>query len=474
MHTESEQLFFEGGRHLQAGDLPAAASCLHRACTLSPGFGQAWANLGLVRDRQGDTIGAEAAYRSALDAGCDAFELQLNYGAMLAAQRRLDEALACYARALQQDNSSASLWSNLGALYLALQEDDDAQTCLEKALQLQNDHASAHTNLAYLHLRHGRFEEGWRAFEARNWYTRWAARMSYTRWMGESLAGKTVLLCEEAGHGDMIQFVRYVPLLKALGAQHITLLCQPALLDLLDTMEGVDAVLSVHAPAPSADYWSPLLSLPYYLQTRAANIPARIPYLQADTDRTAFWQDQWRHWTRTAQPLRVGLVWKGNPAFENDAMRSLPHLRTLLPLLEVPGVAFVSLQKGGEHEVQELQTARKLAGHGELDLHDAAATLSDFADSAVLISTLDLVIAVDTAVAHLAGALGKPCWLLLPDYMADWRWGTNAGPQATQTAWYPHTMRLWRQDRHGDWPPLIATVATALQGMSTKRHDTTT
>lgn len=465
MHTDIQRLLLQGNQHLQAGELQEAAHCLRSACTQAPGFAAGWANLGLVLDRQGDAAGAEAAYRAALDTGCDAFELHLNYGALLTAQRRTDEALASYARALQQDNTSAAIWSNLGALYLALQEDEDAQTCLDKALQLQSDHAGAQLNLAYLHLRHGRFEEGLRAFEARDWYGSWIPRMSCPRWQGESLQGKTLLLCEEAGHGDMVQFVRYVRLLKAQGAQHITLVCQPALLDLMSTAEGVDEVLSTHAPLPHADFWSPLMSLPYRLQTRTGNIPAHIPYLQADTGRVAHWQRRLAScFGRAAhpRPLYVGLVWKGNPAFENDAMRSLPHLRSLLALLELPGAAFVSLQKGGHAEVQSLP------------VHDAADGLADFADTAALVSALDLVITVDTAAAHLAGALGVPCWLLLPDYMADWRWGVNAGPQATQSAWYPHTMRLWRQARGGDWPPVIATVAQALQGLIATRHDSTT
>ncbi len=471
MHTQAEALFFEGNRLLASQDLAAAADCFRKACALNPAFAEGWANLALVQDRCGDAAAAEQAYRRALSTGCDAFELHLNFGALLAAQLRFEEAEMSYGKAMRISSGSAALWSNLGALYLGMQEEEDALACLERALQLQGDHASAQVNLAYLHLRNGDFAEGWRALEARNWYGPLAARITCPRWRGEPLQGKSLLLADEVGHGDMIQFVRYVPQLKAMGVRHVTLICHPSLVELMRSVAGLDAVWSTNvAPANTeADYWSPLMSLPHYLQTRADNIPADIPYLQADAARAEAWKMQLYHSAEEASagvPWRVGLVWRGNPEFENDAQRSIADVELLAPLLATEGVSFYSLQKGAAQDAPILLNAKRTQqGLPPYPITTLGAQLQDFADAAAIIQQLNLVITVDTAVAHLAGALGVACWVLLPDYMADWRWGRNQGTSAVDSPWYPHTMRLWRQSRGGNWPEVIDTVAQSLQGL---------
>ncbi len=466
--SDEASLFYEGNRLLGAGDPAGAAGCYRQACARNPQFAEGWANLALALERCGDAAGAEHAYRQALANGCSAMELHLNFGALLTAQRRFDEALASYAQALRLDYSSAHLWSNLGALYLGMQQDDDALTCLERALQLKSDHASAQVNLAYLHLRHGHFARGWRALEGRNWYAAAADRLPCPRWRGEPLQGTSLLLLEEAGHGDVIQFVRYAAKLKAQGVHHITLVCHASLADLMQTAAGVDQVCSPDAALAHAsfDYWSPLLSLPFHFETRADTIPAEIPYLQADPLLLAQWgarlhtADAWEP-TRE-RPLRVGLAWKGNPLFENDSQRSIAHFELLAPLLAIPGVTFFSLQKGaGQDEPAELNARRASQDLPAYPVTAFGEQLHSFADTAAIVQQLDLVISVDTAVAHLAGALGVRCWVLLPDYMADWRWGVND----TESAWYPGTMRLWRQSRGGDWPPLIASVAQTLHNL---------
>jgi ADP-heptose:LPS heptosyltransferase len=261
--------------------------------------------------------------------------------------------------------------------------------------------------------------------------------------------GRSLLVTYEAGHGDVIQFCRYVPLLKAQGAMHITLLCHPALTGLMRSLHGLDAVCSFDEPLTSQhfDYWMPLMSAPHYLGTRADTVPTELPYLHAEPSLCA----QWGKHLPTGAP-RIGLVWKGNPQFENDADRSLAHLQTLAPLWTASGVDFVSLQKGeGEADVAERQAQQPLT--------DLGRRMQDFADAAAIVAQLDLVITVDTAMAHLAGALGKPCWLLLPWYMTDWRWGA----EGVQSIWYPNVMRLFRQGPDGDWQPVIAEVALALR-----------
>ncbi|MFZ3218780.1 MAG: glycosyltransferase family 9 protein, partial [Rhodoferax sp.] len=261
-----------------------------------------------------------------------------------------------------------------------------------------------------------------------------------------------ILVGYEGGHGDMIQFSRYVALLRAQGAARVGLLCHPALAALLGTLEGVDAVLAFDTAWPRTgwDWWVPVLSLPFLFATRLDSVPARIPYLRVPIDRRAVWRETVQR--LCPQPtLRVGLVWHGNPDFQNDDARSLPGLSALAPLWRVPGVQFVSLQKGrGE---QEARTPPK-----EQPIGDVASGLQDFADTAAVVEQLDLVISVDTAVAHLSAALGTPCWLLLPAYMPDWRWleGRDDSP------WYPGVMRLFRQSPDQGWSPVVERVRAAL------------
>lgn len=252
----------------------------------------------------------------------------------------------------------------------------------------------------------------------------------------------------EAGHGDMIQFSRYAIVLKDLGVARITLICHPGLKRLFGKLQDVDQVLSFAEEIPSDgwDYWSPPLSLPFYCGT-LSDIPAPIPYLCADPTSVEQWSRQ-----LPDSRCRVGLVWKGSPRFENDADRSIPSLELLSPLWGVTGVQFVSLQKGpGEAEAEQPPPG--------LNLFAVGGSLEDFADTAAIIANLDLVISVDTAVAHLAGAMGIPCWVLLPDYRTDWRWMTGR----SDSPWYPKGMRLFRQSPDENWPPVIATVAEELK-----------
>jgi hypothetical protein len=246
----------------------------------------------------------------------------------------------------------------------------------------------------------------------------------------------------------MIQFCRYASLLKAQGAARIAVVCHPALKTLFATLSGVDEVFSLHDEVPKSawDFWTPPLSLPYYCGTRIDNIPANIPYLSADPVKVATWRAR-----LPASGLCVGLAWKGNPRFENDKDRSLPSLDVLAPLGAVAGVHFVSLQKGpGEEEARCPPAGLSVLALGE--------RIEDFSDTAAIIANLDLVISVDTAIAHLAGALGKPCWVLLPDYQTDWRWLSGRG----DSPWYPG-MRLFRQPVGGGWGTVVAAVAAALR-----------
>jgi Tfp pilus assembly protein PilF len=442
-------LYHAGEQHLHVGAWKQAAQAFRQALALDAQFAEAHANLGYVLDQSGAQADAETHYRLALRLAPDNPTVHLNLGALLAQQKRHAQAEACYGAALALDPQSSAVWSNLGALNLNLQREDTAEACLRQAIALDASNGKARFNLAYLQLRRGHFEEGWALFEARDWYRAMAQQLAFPRWQGEDLRGRTLLVTFEAGHGDVIQFCRYIPRLKALGAAHITLLCHPALTGLMHSLEGLDAVCGFDAELPApCDYWTPLMSAPHHLQTRADSVPAQLPYLYAQADLRARWASA----LPTSGALRVGLVWKGNPQFENDSDRSLPDLRSLAPLWGVAGIAFVSLQKGaGEAELDACSAQQSLVDVGRSMLH--------FADAAAIVGQLDLVISVDTAMAHLAGALGKPCWLLLPSYMTDWRWGA----QGTHSIWYPGVMRLFRQGADSDWGPVIQEVARALR-----------
>lgn len=452
---EAENLFHDGTRHLGAGDFIAAENCFRAAVALLPDFSEAHGNLGFVLDHQGKLDQAEACYRHALMLDPSCAPIHLNLGALLANQQRFEPAQAAYLEAIRCDLKSPAAWSNLGALYAAMKQDAEAEACLRRSLELDDSYAKARFNLSYVLLRQGRFEEGWACLEARDWYAALASHLACPLWQGESLAGKSLLIVYEAGHGDMIQFCRYAQLLKAQGSASITLLCHPALKTLLMTLAGVDVVLAFDEKVPQAawDFWTPLMSLPHRLQTRADSIPAQIPYLHASPELVEKWRPM-----LPSEGLRVGLVWRGNPKFDNDAARSIPSLAMLAPLGTVAGVRFISLQKGaGEEEARQPPLA--------LDLVDLGSKMMDFSDAAAIVSHLDLVICVDTAVAHLSGALGKPCWLMLPDYMADWRWLKDG----VDSPWYPKVMRLFRHKQMGDWTSVIADVRTALQAFAAQR-----
>jgi len=445
----AEKLFHEANIALADGQVAAAENHLRQALALQPDFAEAHANLGWVLEQRGDVEGAEHAYRQALCLNPQQAQMHLNLGALLADQRRNDEAEACYRHALEIDPASAAALSNLGALLACQRRDDAAEQCYRTALALDPEHRSSHFNLSYLLLRAGRFAEGWQHFERRDWYAQFEGRFNCPRWRGESLAGKSILVGVEAGHGDMIQFCRYAQELKARGARHVSLLCHNALGRLLASAPGVDAVLPIDQPIPDGgwDLWTPLLSIPCLSHTDAESIPATLPYLHADEFQIACWAERLSG-VAAGTHLRVGLTWKGNPRFENDAQRSLPSLATLRALTDLPGVAFFSLQKGaGEHEAVS-----------EPGIYDLAPYIHDFADTAAAIMNLDLVISVDTAVAHLAGALGKCCWVLLPDYKTDWRW-LNA---RSDSPWYPDVMLLFRQPSMAAWDPVVLQVREAL------------
>lgn len=448
--ASAELLFYEALRVMEAGDFAAAENGFRQALQLAPTLAEAHANLGYLFDSQGRHQEAEACYRQALTLAPKQVQTYINLGALLESRRRFGEAEAAYRSALAIDPESPAAWSNLGVLMSCMKHETEAERCFRTALELAPGHQNAAVNLAHLLLRQGRYDEGWRHMESRNWYAQVEKHLAMPRWRGESLAGKALLIGLEAGHGDMIQFCRFGNQLKERGARRVSLLCHPPLKSLFTQLAGIDEAIAVGDPDPGIawDFWSPPLSLPYYLDTRLDNIPADLPYLRVAPDRIAHWRAVMGD---SGDALRVGLVWKGNPRFANDAARSLDSLNDLALLGEIAGIRYFSLQKGaGEDEAASTVTPFAITSLG--------AGIADFSDTAAIMMNLDLVIAVDTAAAHLAGALGRRCWVLLPDYKTDWRWLA----ERSDSPWYPGVMRLFRQDASGTWAPVVTQLKDAL------------
>ena len=446
MQGLAEQLFFDGNHHLVAREYPDAEACFREAVALAPELGAAHANLAWVLARASASGEADASYRRALELAPADVQIHLNYGAFLAALNRCREAEAVYVRAVGLDPGSAPAWSNLGALFAQTGRFEDAEGCCRMSVRLDPSYVNAHINLAYLCLRQGRFEEGLEHYKWRTWQSPLGPRVDAPLWGGEPLDGKALLVGHEGGFGDAIQFSRYIAVLKRRGARRIALLCPRPLEHLFQSLDGVDELLLPDDELPRSgwDYWTSLMSAPWHCRTRVDSIPAALPYLRAEPSAVERWGRM-----LPAGRLRVGLAWKGNPRFENDAARSIQSLDLLAPLGHVDGVTFIGLQTDRTEDA---------SARDALQLVEPAVGVESFAETAAIIANLDLVIAVDTAVAHLAGAMGKPCWILLADQMTDWRWleGRDDSP------WYPGTVRLFRQQTRGDWASVVARVGAAL------------
>jgi tetratricopeptide (TPR) repeat protein len=366
-----------------------------------------------------------------------------NYGNALIKLNRPQEALAVYDRALALAPENAQLLTNRAVALRRLDRPHEALMSASRALVAEPGFAQARFVESVARLTLGDFAAGWCGYEAR-WKVGLLAsqRRNFAAplWRGEeSLAGKTILLHAEQGSGDTIQFARYALLVAQRGAKKVILEVQRELVPLLSDLAGVDLAIARGAPLPDFDLHCPLLSLPLAFATDQATIPADIPYLAPPHERIAVWRDR----LPKRRPL-IGLAWSGGLWHDNDLNRSMT-LTSLAPLLDVAGIAFVSLQ----HDVRErdLRVLQKLP-----NLFRFETRFGDFADTAAAISFLDAVISVDTAVAHLAGALGKPLLLLLP-YAADYRWLR----ERQDSPWYP-TAKLYRQPKFGDWDGVVQTL----------------
>ncbi len=438
-----------GIAHRALGRMEDAASCWRRAIELRPEFVPAHNNLGSALLELGQVDAAIAAHRRALALDPRSIAALVNLGNALRQAGRPDEAAEAYRGALAVKPDEAMAHGNLGLALQDLGKLAESEAAYRRAIALRPDYADAHRNLGMLLLLLGRFPEGWAAYRWR-WHTRWHPRRQFPfpAWDGGAVAGKRLLLHAEQGLGDTIMFCRLAAVLSARGAA-ITLEVQPALVRLLVGLAGVERILPTGAALPQLDLEAPLLDLPGLLGLDAGNVPAAIPYLRAEPERVA----RWRALLDGRPGLKVGIVWQGNPNSIADLGRSLP-LGTFAPLAALPGVRLIALQKGAGRE----QLAA-LPAVGDLG-PDFDAGPDAFLDTAAVMQGLDLVVTADTAVAHLAGALGRPCWIVLKS-VPDWRWMLHR----SDTPWYP-SVRLFRQARRGDWDEVFRRVADALAALN--------
>ncbi len=421
---------------------------LERAVSLKPQLAAAHDLRGVILHQRGRLAEAESAFRMAITMQPANATPWQNLALLLNERERHAEAVAVLQDALTLHPDQADLHHLHGCVLRELDRQPEAEAAFRRALA--PGHAEAYWHLGMLLLSQGRFAEGWPLYEARfhldpAWGGVRIAIPPLPLWRGEDPTGKSFLILAEQGCGDQIQFCRYVPWLLERGAQAITLVCHPALERLLCSLaDPARLTVTPHVPEHLRyDFYTPLLSIPRWVDA----IPAGLPYLAPPPHLLEAWKKR----LAPGRGLRVGLVWRGNPALRSDARRSLPGLAALAPLWEVPGVEFFSLQKGPDAE-------EALTPPPGQPLRSMSDVIHDFADTAALIAHLDLVIGVDTAVPHLAGALRKPCWLLLPAGVTDWRWLQHRH----DSPWYPEAMRIFRQSAPGDWAGVVQLVKNNL------------
>jgi Tfp pilus assembly protein PilF len=429
----------------QHGKLSQAMDLYQKVLAINPLQANVLNNVGILLQGLMRDEDALAYFDRALALEPDFPPVLYNRGNTLRRLNRPLEAVQCYDQVLRSVPNNPEILNNRGNALRALNRLDDAYTSYQLAIRYASDYADAHWNASLCALLAGNYQQGWQQYE---W--RWASELktekrsfAQPQWDGAaSLQGKIILLHAEQGYGDTLQFCRYANLVKALGAT-VILETQPQLVKVLAELKGVDVLVARGDLLPKFDYHCPLLSLPNILATDLDSIPAALAYLMSNTKRTSVWQAR----LGVRSKLRVGLVWAGSLSHKNDHNRSIP-LESLKAIF-AQDANFYSLQK-------ELRDGDKklIQQHPQLD--PLGKYIKDFTDTAALISLMDVVITVDTAVAHLAGAMGKPVWVLLP-YSPDWRWMLNR----EDSPWYP-TARLFRQLSIGDWSAVVADVNKAL------------
>ena len=479
------QLFTVALRHHRAGDIDAAEPLYRAILRDVPNHTDSLNFLGLIATQRGQHVDAVALLERAVALRPDSGDFHLNLASALKAANRLDDAEARCRRAIalnprsvkahftlatilqQLDRLDAAVaefeWVaaaqptmapaqySLGRAYQDQGQAAEAIACYRRAVAINPDHADAHWNAALQHLALGEYDAGWTQYE---W--RWrregypAQRFAERSWDGGSLTGRTILLSAEQGFGDTFQFIRYAALVKKKGGT-VIVECQPQLKQALAYTPGIDRLVGQGDVLPSFDRHAAMLSLPRLLGTSLESVPADIPYIRPDPMRVAIWRGQMRR----GSGFNVGLLWRGNPANSDDRKHSLACSQ-VAALCATPGTNWFSLQVDVTAPEIEILSRHKT-------VRDRGLELGDWADTAALIAMLDLVITVDSAVAHLAGAMGKLVWVML-SAVPHWCWLRDR----PDTPWYP-TARLFRQTRQGEWDGVLGAVENQLRAMVSRR-----
>jgi Flp pilus assembly protein TadD len=433
--------------------LVEAADRFRAALRLRPEYPEAIQNLANALRRLGETDLAIPLYRRALELKSDLPGCRNNLALALKTCGEYAAAIEELSKAAAADPRDADVRNNLGVTLADADRVPEAVRCLEEVVSLRPEDHESRRNLALVRLLAGDYQRGWVDYEARLRCAGVNSQSRSPRWEGDDLRGRSILLYTEQGFGDTLQFVRYAPLVKARGGR-VVVECSPDLVPVLRSCPGIDEFVGPNTNGTRTDLSVPLLSLPFLFRTTLATIPAAVPYLTPEADRVA----RWRWHLRNVGGIRVGIAWRGSPTNGGDPIRSAP-LSAFRPLAEVPGVQLISLQQtdgveelsGAAFHVAPLDLGRQIDRPGER-----------FTDSAAVMACLDLVVTVDTALAHLAGAIGIPVWIALP-FACDWRWlrGRSDNP------WYP-SARLFRQPRPGAWDEVFSAIAVAVNDRATR------
>ena len=399
-------------------------------------------NLGNAFQKQGKLEQSAQAYQKAIQIQPDYADAYYNLGNAFQKQGKLEKSVHAYQKAIQIQPGYAEAYFNLGNSLREQGKLKESTQALQKAVQIQPDYADAHFNLAMLLLLQGQFVEGWEKYEWRWDSSLKSQKRNFKRplWDGTSLSSKSILIYAEQGFGDSIQFVRYIDLFP--DTTTIIVACQPELKSLLKRIGRIDTLVTKGEDIPKFDFHAPIVSLPHIFGTVLETIPAKIPYLYPDKN------SDFAFLSNDERDLKVGIAWAGSPTHINDRNRSI-SLNNFKCLLDIKGCEFFSLQVGEHHR------DIKRCGYSRI-IKDLGKQFTNFHHTASVILQLDLVISVDTAVVHLAGALGKPVLTLLP-FIPDWRWMLNR----SDSPWYP-SMTLFRQRKRGDWHSVFQEIRLTL------------
>jgi tetratricopeptide (TPR) repeat protein len=431
------------------GHLEGAIACYQQVLNCNPNYTEAYINLGNVFARQNQLQSALDCYQRALVLNPNSADIYVNLGHIFDEQNQPEKALDCYQRAIALDPNSVDIYVNMGVVFEDQGQYEQAMACYTRALELCPDSALAHLNRALLLLRAGDFDHGFVEYE---WRLQCPQQLEHYQshndlskpvWDGSHLDGQTILIHSEQGLGDTIQFIRYASFVAQRGGR-VVVECQEPLVRAIATVAGITQLVVKGNTLPEFDVHVPLMSLPRIFKTTQENIPASVPYLKTP-------ESSIQLKASLETKLKVGFVWAANSQHPSSRRRSCPLIH-FVRLFNTPSTTFYSLQKGPQvAELTQLSSKRLI--------QDLSNQLNDFADTAAVVEQLDLVITVDTSVAHLAGAMNKPVWVLLC-YNSDWRWmlGREDSP------WYP-TMRLFRQQSPGDWVSLLKDVEKALHSL---------